>query len=58
MAYIKEWERDLQKKKTKDLLKVQDALNILIDEWELFSKEYPEIKVLRSLVYYELEIRK
>jgi len=58
MAYFNEWEKDLQKKKTKDLKKIQGAINTLIDEWEMFGKEYPEVKILRSLVYYELETRK
>ena len=58
MAYFNEWERDLQKKKVKELQKIQEALNTLIDEWEMFKAEYREIRVLRSLVDLELERRK
>jgi len=58
MAYIKEWELNLREKKEKDLLKFQDALNILIDEWEMFSKDHPYLKILSILIDLELEIRK
>jgi len=57
MAYIKEWEINLREKKTKDLLKFQDALKTLI-EWEMFLSNYPYLKILSILIDLELEIRK
>jgi hypothetical protein len=58
MAFMREWEKDLQGKEIKDLLKFQGAINTLIDGWEMFGKEYREIRVLKSLVDCELETRK
>ena len=57
MAYIKEWEVNLREKKTKDLLKFQDALKTLI-EWEMFLSDHPYLKILSILIDLELEIRK
>jgi hypothetical protein len=57
MAYVSEWKNDLAEKKVKELQKIQEGLNTLL-EWEMFGKEYREIRVLKSLVDCELEARK
>ena len=56
MATIQEWSDDLESMKTEKIVRMMRSLDVLAT-WSLFSEQYKEMPLLKTILYHELDKR-
>ena len=57
MATFKEWQDNLEDKTVEQVKELQKALFVL-SGWDLFNKEYSEMRCIRLMIATELKCKK